>query len=192
MGYPGIPFSQFPEIYQDPDESTCVPVCVKNVLEAMREWVTGIPNISIAKIGEYIGTDIDGTPVYRNIENINQVLASSIPQIKFETDLGNIRWRTIINDIHVANPLHTPVIAVIGQYDTQNLGWMVHSVVILYAANDYTYYWDPIYGGISEPTNSLFRKWDQMSRFCVRLKHVPRTQRLLEEYSKGKQGEKIE
>jgi hypothetical protein len=192
MGDPGIPFSQFPEIYQDPDENTCVPVCIKNVLETMKEWVEGIPNISVAKIGEYIGTDIDGTPVYRNIENINKILASTIPQIKFETDLGNIRWKTIINDIHVANPLNTPVIAVIGQYDTQNLGWMVHSVVILYATNDYTYYWDPIYGGISEPTNLFFRKWDQLSRFCVRLKHVPRTQRLLEEYSKEKQGDKIE
>jgi len=182
LGYPGTPFPDYPEIYQDPNESMCVPVCLKIVLEIMKKTVKGIPNLSIKKIANLIGTDADGTIPSKNIENINVKLNATSPQINFETDLGDIRWGSIKSDVHEENPLQTPVIALIGQYDTQEMGWMKHAVVILDAQDDYTFYWDPFYGPISEPTNLFFRKWDQLQRFCVRLIHIPRTQTLLEEY----------
>ena len=81
------------------------------------------------------------------------------------------------------------MIALIAQYDTQEMGWMKHAIVILDAQDNYTFYWDPFYGPISEPTNLFFRKWDQLQRFYVRLKHIPRTQTLLEEYPTGAKSE---
>ena len=192
MGYPGTPFPDYPEIYQDPDESMCVPVCLEIVLKIMKKTVKGIPNLSNKEIANLIGTDIDGTIPGKNIENINKKLNATAPQINFETELGDIRWGSIKNDIHEDNPLQVPVIALIGQYDTQQMGWMKHAVVILDAQDDFTFYWDPFYGPISEPTSLFFKKWNQLQRYCVRLKHIPRTQRLLEEYPTEKGSENDE
>ena len=110
-------------------------------------------------------------------------MRATIPQLKFVIDYSGLKWIEIIEDIHTENPIKTPVIAMIGQYDTQNLNWMPHAVILLYATNQDVVYFDPFYGEISEPTNLFFTKWLALDRFCVRLKHVPRTQRILEEYT---------
>ena len=95
----------------------------------------------------------------------------------------------MISDIFEKNPLNTPVIAIIKQFDSQNLEYMVHAVVILYADNEYTIYWDPYYGEMSEPTSKFYNQWEAIDKICVRLKHIPRTQRLLEEFPKQKEEE---
>jgi hypothetical protein len=189
LNFPGFPFDNYPKYYQDPDESTCVPVCFKTVLDIMKKWVKGIPDISVKEIAEIIETTLDGTPLGTNINKINEKLQATIPHIEFDVDYSGVRWKTIISDVMEENPLHTPVIAIIKQYDSQELDWMVHAVVILYAANDYTVYWDPIYGEMTEPTSKFFQQWDSLYRICVRLKHVPRVQRLLEEFPKEKEEE---
>ena len=170
-------------MYQDTDESTCVPICIHIVLKIMQNQIDGIPDLSWKKIADLIETDSDGTPLGSNIENINEKMIATIPHYEFLIDYSGLRWRTIIEDIHHENPLKTPVIAMIGQYDSQELAWMPHAVVILQASNISTTYFDPFYGEMTEPTNAFFRKWLALDRFCVRLKHVPRTQRILEEYN---------
>ena len=156
----------------------------------MRNNVKGIPDLSVREIVDIIETMSDGTQLGSNILKINEYLQATIPHYEFEVDYSGIRWRTIISDVMEENPNQAPVIAIIKQYDSQELDWMVHAVVILYAANDYTVYWDPIYGEMTEPTNKFFQQWDDLYRICVRLKHVPRVQRLLEEFPKDKDEEK--
>ena len=86
MGFPGFPFDDYPRFFQDPDENTCVPVCMKMVLEIMRTNVQGIPNLNVKKIADIIETAIDGTLLGANIEKINEKLQTTNPHIQFEID----------------------------------------------------------------------------------------------------------
>lgn len=148
----------------------------------MRDHIEEIPNLSWKDIADIIETDADGTPLGSNLEKINEKMIAAIPHYEFFVDCSGLRWRTIIEDVHHENPLRTPVIAMIAQYDSRNLAWMPHAVVVVQASNESTTYFDPFYGEMVEPTNAFYRKWLALDRFCVRLKHVPRTQRILEEY----------
>jgi hypothetical protein len=155
----------------------------------MRKKVEGIPKISEKEIAEIIETNVDGTSFGDNILKINSKLQSTRPHIVFEIDMPN-RWHEIKQDVMEENPLQTPVIAIIKQYDSLEMDWMPHAVIILYASNEYTIYWDPIYGEMTEPTNKFFHQWDEFNRLCIRLKHVPRVQRILEEFPREEVGGK--
>jgi hypothetical protein len=183
LGGQDYPFKGYPDVRQDPDESTCVPICIYIALHIMRERIEGIPELTQEQIEKIIETKDDGTPIGTNIEKMNEKMVATIPHYEFRIDYSGLRWKTIIEDIHEENPLETPVIAMIGQFDTQELNWMPHAVVLLQASNEYVTYFDPFYGELVEPTNSFYRKWEALDNFCVRLKHVPRTQRILEEYA---------
>lgn len=184
-----FPFAGYPQVFQDPNEGTCVPICLYIAMKILElKGVQGVPDLTWSQIAKIIGTEADGTPLGDNIEKINEKMIATIPQYKFDINYGVIKWKSIIDDIHVENPLNTPVVAMIGQFDSQELNWMPHAVVLLHASDKYTVFFDPFYGEISEPTNSFFTKWLALDRYCVRLKHVPRTQRILEEYTLRKIG----
>ena len=72
MGRRDYPFKGYPDERQDPDESTCVPICIYIVLHIMRDRIDGIPELTQEQIAKIIETMDDGTPLGTNIEKINE------------------------------------------------------------------------------------------------------------------------
>ena len=177
-----FPYDSFVKIFQEPDqENLCIPLCIKMVLETVRQKVEGIPTLSIDRISQIIGTQSDGTPLGDNIEKINDRLKSTRPSMKFYIDYY-VSWKSICDDVNQEDPFKKPVIMGIYQYDIKQLNYFPHGVVLLRADNANVTFFDPIYGEMFEPTPKFYNQWEQTERTCIRFKTVPLSQRILEEF----------
>lgn len=176
----------YPRIFQT-EPNTCVPTTIKIVLEMMRHKIDGIPDLSVDQIAKIVGTQEDGTPLGYNIERINEHLKLTNPFLDFKVEFLIPEWQIICDDINEMNPFRKSVILLIMQYDSHELNWFQHAVVLIEANNDYVTYFDPIYGDMAEPTNKIYHQWEMNDRLCIRLKIGERVQRILEEYQESEE-----
>lgn len=177
-----FPYDYYPKIDQT-DGYSCIPICEKIVLETMKHKIKGIPDLSIEEISSTIGTEKDGTPQGYNVEKINELLSLTVPSLEFKLDFLIPKWDIILDEVNKEDPFKKPVIMMIMQYDTHELNWMRHAVVLLKGDNKWVTYFDPIYGERNEPTSKFYNQWSNNDRLCIILKIGQRAQRILEDYN---------
>jgi ABC-type bacteriocin/lantibiotic exporter with double-glycine peptidase domain len=153
--------------YQD-DDFSCTPVCMKMVLEYIKErFSSGFPKLDIAKISEVIKTsaDIGGTTL-DNIKNINDEFRKTRPSLEFVAGI-NHKIEDIIKEVK-GNQL--PVIAWVLMPDPN--GDYPHSIVITDIDEDklIIYYNDPVYGKDTVSIREFTSMWDGNSRVLIRIK----------------------
>jgi len=177
-----FPYDSYPKIYQT-DPNNCLPICEKIVLDTMKHKIKGIPDLSVEEISSIIGTEADGTLQGYNLERINEHLTLTVPSLEFKLDFLIPKWEIILNEINNEDPFKKPVIMMIMQFDTHELNWMRHAVVLLKADNKWVTYFDPIYGELYEPTSKFYNQWIANDQLCIMFKIGQRAQRVLEEYN---------
>lgn len=186
MASEDFPYAFYPKIFQDPSQGNfCVPICIKIVLDTLQYKVEGIPSLSVDEIAKIVLTESDGTPAGDNIEKINAKLTFTNPEINFFPDYLVSKWDIICKEVSSNPSYNVPIIMIIYQYDTVNLNYFQHAVVLLKANNQFVVYFDPIYGELTEPTSKFYNQWLYTNRTCIRVKINPRAQRMLEEFSKN-------
>ena len=163
--------------YQE-DDFSCVPVCIKMVLEFVRIKNVGgyIPNMNLEEISKAIGTDELGTPL-DNIKMINEKLIKAVPSIEFVTK-ENCSFDEIEEEILKGNPV---------------IAWVKiphpHSVVVTGFNKDLliVYYNDPEVGKRQIEMGKFTSAWNTMDNILVKVKIGEKIQRIIPEYA-----EKIE
>jgi ABC-type bacteriocin/lantibiotic exporter with double-glycine peptidase domain len=153
--------------YQD-DDFSCTPVCMKMVLEYVKEkFSSGFPKLDIAKISEVLKTsaDIGGTTL-DNIKNINDEFRKTRPSLEFVSGI-NHKIEDIVKEVK-DNQL--PVIAWLMMPDPN--GDYPHSIVITDIDEDnlIIYYNDPVYGKETMSIRDFTDMWDGNSRVLIRIK----------------------
>jgi len=152
--------------YQE-DDFSCTPVCMKMVLEYVKErFVSGFPNLDIAKISEIVKTSADiGGTTFDNIKNINEEFKKTRPLLEFIPSLNNK-----IEDVKKEIVDNHPVIAWIMMPDPN--GDYPHSIVITDIDEDklLIYYNDPVYGKETISIREFMDMWDKNFRILIRIK----------------------
>lgn len=167
---------EIPIILQQ-DDYTCVPCCIKMVLEHLSRVYNTIPIFELHDIVECIGTTDLGTPNGSNLDNINDMLIKCVPSIEFYRDNSYPRWASIVKDLSD----NKPVILWILCQDPAGR-YFDHSVVVIGYENRKVFYIDPIYGRQEESIDTFLEKWEEVDRFAIRLKVGERIERKLTEY----------
>ena len=159
--------------YQE-DDFSCVPVCIKMVLEYVRKHnpLGFIPNMDVKEISRTIGTDELGTAL-ENVKKINEKLLKAVPSIEFVAEI-NCNFAEIEHEI-----LHgKPVIA-----------WIkipfCHSVVVtgLNKESLIVYYNDPQRGRRSMEMGKFMSAWCEMDNVLIKVKIGEKVQRIIPEYT---------
>jgi len=166
----------------------CVPVCIKMVLEYIRNLVPDgkIPNLEVEDIAKIIDTNEDGT-VLDNINNLNsnREVLRAMPSLRFEYSHSN-SFSQIENEINA----NMPVIAWILISD--NHREFVHSVVVtgVDVENDLIYFNDPAYGESQKKIGSFISMWEKIDTVLIKIRMGEREQRKITEYGKNKMNER--
>jgi len=166
-----------------PDGVTCVPTCLKMVLEYINDGLGGGNlNLSIGDISKIVGTTEDGT-VFDDVNKINKnmKILKAIPSIEFV-----VKYEYhILKDIEDEIKNGRPAIAWILPLGARN---MKHSIVItgLDLDKSLIYYNDPISGEVEARLGEFMSLWDKTDRTLIRVKIGKREQRLLDEWLKEK------
>ena len=162
---PAMPLD-VPLEYQD-DDFSCTPVCMKMVLEYIRErFVSGFPKLDIAEISEILKTSADlGGTTFDNIKNINEEFRKTRPSLEFVPGINHK-----IDDIKKEIEIGRPVIAWIMMPDPN--GDYPHSIVITGIDEDklLIYYNDPVYGKETVSIREFTDMWDGNFRVLIRIR----------------------
>jgi len=164
---------EVPPICQE-DDYSCVPFCILMILEYIRTQNARnyIPPITIEKISQVIGTDIDGTPL-DNIEAINKELEKAVPSIEFVT-----AENCSINELEAEILNGKPVIA-----------WVrmpyPHSIVVtgLDRRALVIYLNDPEVGETQIEMGRFSSGWNEMGNILIKVKIGEKIQRIIPEYA---------
>jgi len=153
--------------YQD-DDFSCTPVCMKMVLEYIKEkFSSGFPSLDVAKISELLKTSADiGGTYLDNIKNINGEFRKAKPSLEFIPNTDQ-KIEDIIEEVK-ENQL--PVIAWVMMPDPN--GDYPHSIVITDLDEDklIIYYNDPVYGKETMSIRDFTHMWDGNARVLIRIK----------------------
>jgi len=162
-----------PLIYQEKD-FTCVPVCIKMVLDSIRAQNTNgyIPTMNVEEISMTIGTDELGTSL-EDVEKINEKLVKAIPSIEFVAEM-NRGFDEIEKEILQGKPV---------------IAWIkipyAHSVVI--TGVDKTlltvYYNDPQRGKKQMDMGKFISCWQEADNTLIKVKIGEKIQRIMPEYA---------
>jgi hypothetical protein len=168
----------FPSILDVPtelqeDDFSCVPVCIKMILEFVRRGNPGgfIPNLSVEEISIAMSTDELGTRLSA-VEGINAKLQKSVPSIEFESKT-NCTFSDIENEIQQGKPV---------------IAWLrmphPHSIVI--EGFDKTklivFYNDPQVGKRQMEMGRFMSSWDDMDNVLIKAKIGEKLQRVIPEF----------
>lgn len=160
------------------DGFSCVPYCLKMVLEYLNKKYSQVLLPSIEDIIKAVGTTELGTE-YDAIENINKLIEKSIPSVEFKRDATYPQWDSVVSDLEDGKP------AIIWVECRDQLGHpYFHSIVIDGYMNNKVLYKDPLYGDREEGIDTLLPKWDAMDRYTIRVKVGERTERKITEFLK--------
>lgn len=177
-----------PIILQE-DSYSCVPVCLKMILDFLNKFLKEtkseviLPDFEVKDIAKIVNTREDGT-LLGDVNNINrnEAILKAIPSIEFETSVlcSFAEIETEINS-------NRPVIAwlVISANGTE----FKHSVVItgLDKENHLILYNDPIFGKKRENIGNFMSMWEKLDRVLIKVKIGKREQRLLDEWLQTKE-----
>jgi len=163
--------------YQE-DDFSCVPVCIKMILEFVRMQNIGgyVPNMTVEEISKAIGTDQDGTPL-DTIEAINKKLLKSVPSVEFvvaencsfdEADSEILKGRPVIAWVRIPHS-HSIVVTGIDK----------DSLIVKYN--------DPEVGKKQMELGRFISSWNESGNVLIKVKIGEKIQRIMPEYA-----EKIE
>ncbi len=178
-GYRQIQLDVPLELPLQDDGFSCVPRCVKMVLQYVIDKLNGrIPNISLEEIAKVIETCQDGTfpDKVMNLNKDKRILRAS-PSIEFNHEMKSHTIQEIENEILAGRP----VIAWIEMGDDGRS--CAHGVVITGIDINHSniYYNDPIFGKMVEELSVFTSKWDSVFRILITIKIGQR--RILDEFS---------
>lgn len=152
--------------HQD-DDFSCTPICMKMVLEYIRNRFTeGFPNLDPQKISEILKTSADiGGTTFENIKNINEEFRKTKPSLEFVPGLNHK-----IEDIKEEMRRDLPVIAWVMMPDPS--GEFPHAIVITDIDEDklLIYYNDPVYGKQTMSIGQFMDMWNGNSRVLIRVR----------------------
>jgi hypothetical protein len=166
------------EVPLQEDSFSCVPRCVKMILQYIKERLNGkIPSISLEDIGEVIETCEDGTypDKVANLNNDKRILKSS-PSIEFNYDQKMHSIKEIEDELNSGRPV------IAWTELTDNSHSCGHAVVItgIDISQSVIYYNDPILGKKMEDLSVFTSKWDSIFRILITVRIGQR--RILDEF----------
>jgi len=169
--------------YQE-DDFSCVPVCIKMILEFVRQQnTTGyVPNMNIEEISQAIGTDELGTPL-QGIEKINEKLLKAVPSIEFEAKM-NCTFSEIEKEIQDGRPV---------------IAWIktpfAHSILVTGLNREalVLYYNDPQRGKRQIEMGKFMSAWESIDNVLIKVEIGGKIQRVIPEFVEKNEheGEKI-
>jgi len=165
-----------------PDGVTCVPTCVKMVLDYVYSGLEGTDlNLGIEEICEIVGTTKDGT----NLEDVKRInsnpkIKKAIPSIEFDVNYDRHTLREIEHEIEEK---HMPTIAWIKPLEANDRD-LEHAVVITdISRDDYKIcYNDPLFGEKQMELGKFMELWERTDRTLIKVRVGEREQRLLDEW----------
>jgi len=169
---------------QKPNEMTCVPVCIKMVLEYLKSDYnprpTPFPELSIDEIIKILKTDITflGTSL-KNIRNLNEDerVHIAVPSLEFEGRFGGT-----LDEIKKELANNRPVIVYVPLSETHTANR--HAIVItgIDEQNFLIRYNDPLFGAKCESIVKFQRQWDIADHVIITVKIGARKQRLIKDF----------
>jgi ABC-type bacteriocin/lantibiotic exporter with double-glycine peptidase domain len=170
-----------PIVFQE-DDFSCVPACIKMILEfALKQNPIGLViDISVQEIGESMGTDELGTPL-SGVRGINEKLKKTVPSIEFEA-----KTNCVLKEIETEIQNEKPVVA-----------WLKmpypHSIVITGVDKKrlIVYYNDPQRGKSQMDMGKFMSSWKNIDSVLIKVKIGEKLQRVIPEFveKKEKSGE---
>jgi hypothetical protein len=161
-----------PVVYQE-DDFSCVPVCIKMVLEFLRVQNRGgyIPNMDVREIAETVATDELGTSL-ENVRKINEKLVKAVPSLEFAPEV-NCGFAELEREIVQGKPV---------------IAWVripfSHSIVVtgVDTALLTVYYNDPQKGKRQMEMGKFMSSWLEADNVLIKVKVGEKLQRIMPEY----------
>ena len=159
---------------------TCVPSCCKMILDYVNELVLTKPepNLSEDEIAKIMKTTISGTH-FSEIENMNEVMTTSIPSLEFITEFESHTLLDIRKELESELPLSVWIVISDGSND------YLHSVVItgMDEIEKTISYNDPTYGEEKTISQSKFMSmWELDDARMIKTKIGRINRETLEKY----------
>jgi len=164
------------------DDYTCTPVCMKMVLEYIRDkFSEGLPDLHSSIIAKTIKTKSsvdEGGTTFENIELINEKLKKARPSLRFTAVSGQN-----LNEIRDELGNDRPVIAWVMMPSSQ--GDYPHSKVITGIDDEeklQIYCNDPVYEKEEMPIRKFWDMWERAYRILIKVEIGEEKQRSIEEW----------
>lgn len=169
-----------PYLSQGDSGNLCVPVCLKMLLDYLKEATRDpkIPSFSVQQIARIVHTKQDGTD-FPDVEEINKRLEKTVPSLEFEVDDRSYQFREIEDELLQQRP----VIAWLYVRDVDG-GSFRHAAVVTGDAkvDQKMMLNDPFRGQISIPVGDFMAEWQRTEQMLIRVKLGDRLQRKMTEY----------
>lgn len=167
---------QVPHVDQD-DDYSCVPACVKMVVQFHHQRNNSLPNPTFDEIKRAIGTRPDGT-MLDDVPKVNRLLKSATHKLEF-----TFSERASFEEIEKELSEGRPVIAWLKKVNDRRIA--SHSVVIKEVSRETLTiaYEDPFYGQQASSITQFMGEWNNSANILIRatIDEKP-PQREMEEY----------
>ena len=164
------------------EDYTCTPVCMKMVLEYIRDkFSEGLPDLDSSIIAKTIKTKAsadEGGTTFENIELINEKLKKTRPSLRFVAV-----WGQNFSEIKDELENDHPVIAWVMMPSSQ--GDYPHSKVITGIDDEeklLIYCNDPVYEREDIPLTKFYNMWERAYRILIKVEIGEEKQRSIEEW----------
>lgn len=168
-----------PYLSQGDSANLCVPVCLKMVIDYLKE-ATGdpkIPSFSVRQISKIVRTKSGGTD-FPDVEEINERLEKIVPSLEFEVDDRSYQFREIEDELVHQRP------AIAWLYISDAEGGCYHAAVVIGydEVNQRIMLNDPLRGQISMLVGEFMTEWQRTEQMLIRVRLGDRLQRRITEY----------
>jgi uncharacterized protein YvpB len=170
-----------PWVSQEKSAFTCVPACIKMVLDYLckaADESSNIQEFDVYELAKILKTNPLGTPLDNvKLLNKNRKILKAVPSIEFKPKLG-----CTFDEITKELNNHRPVIAWLSA--SEIFKDLIHSVVITGVDEKklLVHYNDPIYGSKEESMNEFLSRWSRSDHVLIKLKIGRLLERKLDEF----------
>ena len=167
-------------IYQQAENNTCVPCCLKMMLDHINKvkLIEPTPSLDESQIAKIVKTNVDGTH-FSNIINLNTELKNAVPSLEFVPELASHTLADIRKELVKGLPVTVYVLA-------NDSGHEFPHAIVITGMSDKTkeiMYNDPAYGKEIKTSQSQFLAiWDKLGQRMVKAKIGRMTRPTLEPF----------